>query len=173
MGLAQGAFAYVLRPAIQQELQTVLTWIKTPEQLKLWGGPALSFPPETARTWHEIEARDGNSFALVDADGQLVGFGQTLSRAANVIHLGRIIVSPHCRGKGLGRLLCEQLINVANEQSRPDYITLNVYKNNGAAFSLYTAIGFEVMAEDRENNSCFMRLSSARERDEVAHRLML
>jgi len=163
MGLTPGALGYVLRPAIQRELQTVLTWIETPEQLKLWGGSALSFPPETERTRREIEARDDNSFVLVDADGQLVGFGQTLSRAANVIHLGRIIVSPLSRGKGLGRLLCEQLIHVAIEHYHSDQITLNVYKNNAVAFSLYTAIGFEAVAENRENDSCFMRLSPARE----------
>jgi len=162
MGLTPGALGYVLRPAIQRELQTVLTWIETPEQLKLWAGSALSFPPETERTWREIEAREDNSFVLADTVGQLVGFGQTLSRAVNVIHLGRIIVSPLCRGKGLGRLLCEQLIQVANEHSRPDQITLNVYRNNDAAFSLYIAMGFEVMAENRENYSCSMRLSPAR-----------
>jgi len=137
----------------------VLSWIETPEQLKLWGGSALSFPPEMERSWREIEARDDKSFVLVDADGQLVGFGQTLSRAANVVHLGRIIVSPIFRGKGLGRLLCEQLIEVANERPRPDQITLNVFRNNAAALSLYAAIGFEVIAVNRENNSFFMCLN--------------
>ena len=159
MNLAPGASGYVLRPAIQQDLHTVLTWIETPEQLKLWGGSALSFPPEMERSWREIEARDDKSFVLVDADGQLVGFGQTLSRAANVVHLGRIIVSPIFRGKGLGRLLCEQLIEVANERPRPDQITLNVFRNNAAALSLYAAIGFEVIAVNRENNSFFMCLN--------------
>lgn len=168
VSLSSSAFSCVLRPAIQHELKTVLSWIETPEQLKLWGGSALSFPPEMERTWCEIEARDDNSFVLVDAVGQLVGFGQTLSRAANVIHLGRIIVSPLFRGKGLGRLLCEQLIHVAVEHCHPDQITLNVYKNNAVAFSLYTAIGFEVVAENLENNSCSMRLNPARELNEAA-----
>jgi len=154
-----GASSDVLRAAIQEDLQVVLSWIETPEQLKLWGGSALSFPPEMERSWREIEARDDKSFVLVDADGQLVGFGQTLSRAANVVHLGRIIVSPIFRGKGLGRLLCEQLIEVANERPRPDQITLNVFRNNAAALSLYAAIGFEVIAVNRENNSFFMCLN--------------
>ena len=154
-----GASSDVLRAAIQEDLQVVLSWIETPEQLKLWGGSALSFPPEMERSWREIEARDDKSFVLVDADGQLVGFGQTLSRAANVVHLGRIIVSPIFRGKGLGRLLCEQLIEVANERPRPDQITLNVFRNNAAALSLYAAIGIEVIAVNRENNSFFMCLN--------------
>lgn len=163
-----GASGDVLRPAIQEDLQVVLTWIETPEQLKLWGGSALSFPPEMERTWREIEARNDNSFVLVDADGQLVGFGQTLSRAANVIHLGRIVVSPRSRGKGLGRLLCEQLIQLANERSRPDQITLNVYRSNDVALSLYTAIGFEVIGENRENDACSMRLNPSRELNHAA-----
>ena len=162
-GLTLGASGAVLRLAIQEDLQVVLTWIETPEQLRLWGGSALSFPPEAERTWREIEASDDNSFVLVDADGQPVGFGQTLSRPANVIHLGRIIVSPLCRGKGLGRRLCEQLIQVANERPQPEQITLNVYRSNDAAFSLYTAMGFEVMAENRENDACSMRLKPSRE----------
>jgi len=170
MGLTSGSSRHVIRPAIQEDLRSVLTWIETPEQLKFWGGSALSFPPETERTWREIEARRDNSFCLVDADSQLVGFGQTLSRAANVIHLGRIIVSPLCRGTGLGRLLCEQLIHVAIEHCHPDQITLNVYKNNAVAFSLYTAFGFEVVAENLESNSCFMRLNPVRELSEAVRK---
>ena len=158
---------YALRPAHRPDLRTILTWVETPELLKLWGGPTLSFPPEIDRTWCEIEATPENTFCLVDQTGRTVGFGQTLSREPDAIHLGRIIVSEVDRGKGVGRLLCEQLIRVASEQYQVRRFTLNVYKYNIPALSLYTSLGFEMISEDRESNSCLLCLK--RETTRITH----
>ena len=149
---------YSLRSAHPKDLQTILAWVGTPELLRFWGGAALSFPPEMDRTWREIEASSENTFCLVDHTERIAGFGQTLSREPEAIHLGRIMVSEVDRGKGLGRFLCEQLMQVASARHRPRRFTLNVYKNNVPAFSLYTSLGFEMVSHDLESNSCLMCL---------------
>ena len=100
---------YVLKSAQKEHFNTVLTWIQNADQLKLWGGAALSYPPCVETTWAEIGAQAGNSFVLSSSDGGVVGFAQALVRTPN-IHLARIIVSPAGRGKGVGKILCEQLI---------------------------------------------------------------
>lgn len=136
----------LFRPSTRNDLATILSWIVTAESLKLWGGPLLSFPPEVSKTWIEIGANDNNSFVLVDEQDRILGFGQTLQREAQAIHLARIILAPETRGKGLGRVLCEQLIQAAMAQHQPAKFTLNVYQDNAAAVSLYRSLGF-VMAD--------------------------
>lgn len=135
-----------LRPATIDDLACVLPWLTTAESLKRWGGPLLTFPPDVVKTWHEIAANDINSFVLVDDQDGILGFGQTLQREARAIHLARIILAPETRGKGMGRVLCEQLMQAAIAQHQASKFTLNVYQDNTAALSLYRSLGF-VMAD--------------------------
>ena len=55
------------------------------------------------------------------------------------------------RGKGLGRILCEQLIRHVVSVHHPEKITLNVFSHNTVAISLYTSLGFMIvsMQEDK------------------------
>ena len=148
----------ILLPAVPEHLRAVLHWINSAEELRLWGGPLLTFPPDVGKTWREIGAEDGNTFVLLDAAGSVAGFGQVLAHGSGVSHLGRIIVSPALRGQGVGRLLCEQLIAAALERHHPERITLNVYKSNTSAVELYRSLGFVVTAEDEQRASCAMSL---------------
>lgn len=135
-----------LRPATCNDLSTILSWTTTAESLKRWGGPVLTFPPDVAKTWHEIGGNESNSFVLIDERNRILGFGQTLQREAHAIHLARIILAPETRGKGYGRVLCEALMKTAIAQHQPAKFTLNVYQDNAAAVSLYRSLGF-VMAD--------------------------
>jgi ribosomal-protein-alanine N-acetyltransferase len=146
----------MLRAASCDDLAIILSWISTAESLKLWGGPVLTFPPEAARTWGEIGAEDSNSFVLVEEQNRILGFGQTLQREANAIHLARIILAPDTRGKGLGRVLCEKLMQTAKERHRPAKLTLNVYQDNTVAVSLYQSLGFVLVAEHKIQDSYSM-----------------
>jgi ribosomal protein S18 acetylase RimI-like enzyme len=149
---------YNLRPATFKDLQIVLSWVTTPESLLLWGGPALTFPTQVNRTWLEMGANDQNVFSLIDQQENVVGFGQTLFHEPDIVHLGRIIISPASRGKGIGRILCQKLIRVGVDRHKPSQITLNVYKNNTTAINLYTSLGFTVLSEDFDRGSYKMCL---------------
>ncbi len=149
---------YILQPATPENLQIVLTWVDTPELLRFWGGPILTFPPLVSRTWLEIGATGQNTYSLMDAEGNVAGFGQTLFHAPVTVHLGRIIISPAERGKGLGRILCQRLIEVGSERYQPSEFTLNVYQDNALAFNLYTGLGFRVWLVDQEHHSYRMGL---------------
>jgi len=150
---------YRLLKATRDHLRTLLPWIRNPNDLKFWGGSALTYPPEVERTWQEIGADDENSFVLVDPAGNTVGFGQALARPPDTVHLGRIIVDPALRGQGLGSVLCGKLIEAAIARHRPGRITLNVYRSNAPACKLYTALGFSVSTEDPEHDSVMMVLN--------------
>jgi ribosomal protein S18 acetylase RimI-like enzyme len=67
------------------------------------------------------------------------------------MHLARIIVSPASRGGGLGRILCERLIERTNAVSEVRQLTLNVYRDNRQAMALYLSLGFtEIPGQSRQ-----------------------
>ena len=147
-----------LHPATPEDLQTVLTWIETPEQLKRWGGPLLTWPPQASQTWRQIEADTHIVFTLVGESGEVAGLGQTLRREENAVHLGRIILSPGLRGKGVGRVLMEKLIEKGKELFNPQYFSLYVYNDNIPAVRLYKSMGFAVTETYAEDDSSRMEL---------------
>lgn len=148
---------YTLRPATQEDLRSVLQWITTPETLRLWGGPVLTYPPTPELTWQEMKATEENTFALVDENLEVAGFGQTLCREEGSVHLARIIVSPALRGQGVGHILCARLIQSAVSRHHPAAITLNVYTANAPALSLYRSLGFSPVTSEDESGSIKMQ----------------
>ena len=154
---------YKLQPAALEDLEIVLSWVRTPESLKLWGGPALTFPPLAPRIWQEMNASPQNTFSFVDQGGNIAGFGQIFFHEPQTVHLARIIVSPAVRGKGVGRLLCQQLIRAGITNYRASECTLNVYKDNAPAVSLYLSLGFTIVLEDPQHNWFRMSLQLDRQ----------
>ena len=134
---------FSLRPALQEDLRVILTWVDTPELMQRWGGPLLPFPGNPADTWEAMGGSVETTFALVAATGELLGFGQILRRPWG-FHLARLMVSPSRRGQGLGRSLCLQLIERARATGEPGVLTLNVYADNAPARALYEGLGFEL-----------------------------
>jgi ribosomal protein S18 acetylase RimI-like enzyme len=90
-----------------------------------------------------MEASDDNAYALVSEESAVVGFGQVLPRADNVVHLCRLIVDPAFRGQGMGRYLCIALMNMGTSKYQADHFTLNVCESNTAALRLYRSLGFD------------------------------
>ncbi len=151
--------SYSLRPAKQEDLRFILRWIEDPESLRLWGGPALTYPPTPELTWQEMKAAEENTFSLVDANLAVVGFGQAFYREDRSVHLARIIVSPAMRGQGIGRILCDRLMQLAVKRYSPTAITLNVYAANAPALALYRSLGFSPVSSEDESGSIKMRVS--------------
>ena len=133
-----------LRIAEKSDLLTVLGWISGEHECRMWAGPNIRYPATPDTAWQDMEASDGNAYVLVDAASRVVGFGQVLSREGNVLHLGRLIVDPGLRGKGVGRDLCVRLMDMGCASQPTEYVTLNVYESNRAAVRLYQSLGFEI-----------------------------
>ncbi len=130
------------RTAQDTDLTTLLSWVDGPKQCLLWAGGKVTFPLDTARLAREIEFSPQNAWCLCAAE-TLLGFGQILRRAPERAHLARLIVSPDQRGLGYGAALCEHLLDTARRWSDCEIATLNVYRDNRAACSLYRRMGFQ------------------------------
>lgn len=133
----------ILCTAADEDLNTLIAWIKTKEACRLWAGPAVRFPLTLERLKQDIGYSTGNTFAMKAAGGELVGLGQLLDKGNNRIHLARIILAPNRRGKGLGDRLCRLLIDKGLKRFGKVDFTLNVYSENAIAVKLYQKLGFK------------------------------
>ncbi len=88
-----------------------------------------------------------------------MGFGQYWLTAPGAAHLGRIIVSPQARGRGLGRVLMQLLGAEALRSPGVQRLTLRVYRDNLAAVALYRDLGFQPVDDASTLELLFMQRS--------------
>lgn len=91
------------------------------------------------------------SFCLSEENRPAIGFGQIWINAAGAVNLVRILIAPHLRGQGLGKMLCALLVAEAGRLTGTDTVKLRVRRNNAAAVAVYSHLGFQVL--ELESNS--------------------
>jgi ribosomal protein S18 acetylase RimI-like enzyme len=98
-----------------------------------------------------LEVEQGASHVLCQAHAERLGFGQYRVRQLGTVHLCRIIVAPEARGQGLGKSLCRLLIDEASHATAAEVVTLRVYRDNPAAYAIYSGLGF--VPDEAESNA--------------------
>ena len=96
------------------------------------------------------------SFSLISNEGDFLAFGQYYLRLG-MCHLGRLVVNPNLRGKGIVSHLIKQLSIFGKSDLRTDSCSLFVLGHNESAIQAYTKLGFS-MAEYPEEiplKNCF------------------
>lgn len=133
---------FSLRPPIPADYQAMASWIADAGACAHWAGPQLPFPFGADELPALLGGSDASSHSLVDASAAFVGFGQIVTKGPDLLRLARIIVTPHRRGQGIGRILCEHLIAAARQRPGIATLSLGVYRDNPAARALYANLGF-------------------------------
>lgn len=140
-----------LRAPITTDYDVIVSWILDASACARWAGPQLRFPFVAEELPELLGVGHVHSYSMVTPDNVLIGFGQFWLRDKKTVHLGRIIVAPHKRGHGLGTALCKLLIAEALHTTSAEKVTLRVYRDNPAAFSVYSKLGF--IGVEGESNS--------------------
>lgn len=138
---SRGGSRLIFRSADPLDLTAVISWVADADDCLAWAGPMVSFPLFERQLKAQIDYTAQNSFSAVE-DERVVAFGQLLRKAEHHFHLARLIVAPQVRGRGYGGRLCRYLIERARYH-KCEVLSLNVYRNNQKALSLYRKIGFE------------------------------
>lgn len=133
----------ILRAATDEDLKTLISWIKGKEACRLWAGPVVRFPLTLRNLKKDISYSEENTFAMKNTGGKLLGLCQLLRKENDRVHVARIIVSPLQRGNGYGERLCRLLIDEGIKRFGKVYFTLNVYSENSTAVKLYQKLGFK------------------------------
>lgn len=163
-----------LHPPCPADYITLATWVPDAASCLRWAGPKVPFPFEADRLAELLQVDQSVSYCLARGDGVPVAFAQHWVITPGAVHLGRILVNPRRRGKGLGRVLCRQLIAAAFAHTQASSATLRVYTDNLGARQLYQNLGFVREAEQSSQDVDFMRLQTgtwchSQRRDNAPH----
>ncbi|MGV7223314.1 MAG: GNAT family N-acetyltransferase [Nitrospinales bacterium] len=143
-----------LRKAKITDIKTIISWVPNEPTCKMWAGPKVRFPFSIESLSKDIELSDNNSYCLVKSES-IFGFGQLLTKKEGYLHLARIIINPSKRKMGYGKMLCNELLQIAYQKGYHK-ISLNVYRNNRIALNLYKNLGFREIAEKSSKENCHM-----------------
>jgi ribosomal protein S18 acetylase RimI-like enzyme len=130
-----------LRAASEKHLQAIHPWFTNFEEIFTWGGPAMHYPMPIDAFVQTLQAPHLCSYGLVDQDAKLLAFGQHYVRLGRH-HLGRLVVNPQHRGRGLGKILVTNLLAKAGLDRRANGASLFVFASNVVAYRCYQSLGF-------------------------------
>lgn len=153
-----------LRTPEKADYEAIATWISDAKACSRWAGPSVRFPFAAANLPELLAVEGCSSYCLADIDNRCIGFGQFWPGKQGAVHIGRIIVSPEARGCGTGRLLCEKLIEKARQSTGASTVTLRVYRDNHAARSLYSNLGFVIIESESTDDLLFMSSTASSSR---------
>ena len=128
--------------ATREHLLRMGSWFPDQESCRVWGGPEFRFPFTAETFLADSKWADLASHALIRNSTELCGFGQFYLRAGRC-HLGRLAISPDCRGQGLGTQLIALLQKAGKQQLGTTEYSLFVSFTNTAAKALYERLGFK------------------------------
>jgi len=132
-----------LVPATRDHLREMMAWFPDAESCQVWGGTEFRHPFTEETFVADTRCDALPTYSLVGEAGELLGFGQYYDRVGRC-HLGRLVISPGHRGRGLGTRLIEKLIELGAPALRADECSLFVGRTNPAAARLYERLGFTI-----------------------------
>ncbi|MEV8534738.1 GNAT family protein [Streptomyces sp. NPDC051211] len=136
-------------------------WVTTPAELLTWAGPAFSWPLDrTQLTAYATEPGRHTWTAVAPGPEQVPGPDQVpgpeevpLGHISLCRHpdgsgarLGRVLIAPEARGRGLGEALLRQTLDRAFGELGLPALDLGVYTHNTPAVRLYERLGFRTEA---------------------------
>lgn len=110
-----------------------------------FGGPRYRFPLDKKQLLETLEANDTKVFKLVDSKtGDFLGHCQLIRIDLNAksASIGRVLLDPAFRGRGLGKKMIEELICYSQNNLGLKELDLRVYDFNNSAYKCYKSIGF-------------------------------
>lgn len=121
----------------------LMSWFSSEDELSIWSGPNFRYPFDLSTFMSDLNLNDLKSFSLISSEGDLLAFGQYYLRLGKC-HLGRLIVNPRRRGKGIASHLISQLSILGKSDLNTESCSLFVLGHNKSAIQAYTKLGFSM-----------------------------
>ncbi|MBC7595180.1 MAG: GNAT family N-acetyltransferase [Kineosporiaceae bacterium] len=136
----------VTRALVTDDYGGLLLWIPDASALYLFAGPSLNWPP-TVEQFAAIARRPGLSAWMVGDDDDQAAWGHfDLTVHGTSARLGRVIINPRYRGRGLGHTLIRSALEKARNLGA-DEVRLAVVSDNAAAVKTYRRAGFQEVVD--------------------------
>ena len=140
----------ILRPFIQEDAATILSWCKDKHAFRLWSADRYKEFP--AQPDDMMEQYKGNNMYPLTAVVDDVIVGHILLRYPTDdkthIRFGFVIVDDSKRSKGYGKQMLRLAIEFAQLKLGAKEISLGVFCDNLPALKCYQSIGFCITGED-------------------------
>ena len=124
----------------------ITRWATSIDEVRRWAGSDPGFPVDASvfQLWHAD--RDVRPYVLCAGDA-LLGYGEVwIDEAEHEVELGRIIVNPASRGRGVGKRFVRLLLERASLSGFPDAF-VRVVPDNHVAIACYRSAGFSLVPE--------------------------
>jgi ribosomal protein S18 acetylase RimI-like enzyme len=102
----------------------------------------LWLEPNSDQPLEKLMRRYPARYGAIKSDGQIIAVGR-IATADSWSIVTRLFVKPSFRGKGVAKLLMNNLLAAANQDGATK-IALQVDNENGAALALYQSMGFRI-----------------------------
>lgn len=132
-----------LVPATRELISPMLLWFPSEPELRQWAGPGFRFPYTPEQFYHDLKLDALASYCLFDEAGEFIAFGQFYNRLQRC-HLGRLVIAPDHRGKGLARYFVEMLERFGRQELELSASSLFVLQSNKPALRCYQKLGFKI-----------------------------
>jgi len=127
----------------ENQLQEMMTWFTTEQELIDWAGPNVRYPFDQSSFSEDLKLNKLNSYAFISPNFELLGFGQ-FYECMGRCHLGRLAINPKCRGQGYAFELIKQLCAIGLSELQLKECSLFVLLHNKYAIKAYEKFGFSV-----------------------------
>ena len=88
------------------------------------------------------QMQNGHTFLMCLDNNKILGFISYLMREDNILYIPKLYIKPEAHGKGIGKLLIEEVIKIG-QKNKIDFLELNVNRKNPAMY-FYKKMGFEL-----------------------------
>ena len=140
----------LLRPLLKKDIELLRLYRNNREQ-NPYLRPLAEISQEQQQKWFEqYEMEPGHwAFALQDtqAHGDAVGSVALYHPVGKNVEFGRFMVSPHFRGRGIGKTATKLTVWMAIEKLGFETVVLYVHECNAAAIASYKNAGFAITGE--------------------------
>ena len=132
-----------VRARSEPDAYEVVGWVEDAQALYLFSGPRLTWPL-TAEQLQDMLATEGlTAWVVVSRTGELVAhFDLTID--VTLARLGRVIVNPELRGRGLASRVVDLAVTQA-QRLGAEVVRLNVITTNESAIRAYRRASFDVL----------------------------
>ena len=138
-----------LIPFTEEDIDRLLGWITSEEEYFLWTAAAVSFPltrePFQKLMRESAERGDRLFFKAADRDsGNVIGHLElgAIDRQNRSTRIGRVLLAPEARGRGLGAELMRAGLAKAFDEMGMHRVELWVFEANRGAVACYERVGF-------------------------------
>jgi GNAT superfamily N-acetyltransferase len=133
----------VLRSFLESDDPALISWVRSPEELLLFGGPEMSWPLDRAQLAAIRLRSDTTAWTgVISPVAAAVGHIELMvTDEPERGHLARVIVDPDRRREGFG----SKLVSAALDEALAGglrLVSLNVRRQNEAAIRTYAGLGF-------------------------------